>query len=335
MITTALDSAYRVAALASASQYAELLPRTRNWTLYQTAEWQSFLDRLAMGDRICLGLYEEDRLVGVMAAREVRKGPLRFLGSPLPGWNTPYMGFAWLASPPPQEVVLPAIARFARENGYGHVEVVGLETTFPPTPGWSEERAETWIAAIASDPEAVLASYSKSCRKSVRRGLRNGVEPELTDDESFVDIYYRQLEEVFGKRGWVPTYPKERVHALWETLKPTGRLLTAWARQGDRIIATRIDIVGNRMLHSFGSASSQETLRLTPNECLRYHVMSWASQNGIARYDMSGRGDYKEKFNGTLVAHTRYMRSSRLLRLARSSAKRYVYWRKGRGGGAQ
>ena len=326
--TSAVCTALAVKPFRGHEEYDRLLSSTRGWTLYHTPEWQDFLDEVVKGKRLILGIYHSRKLIGFMPAREVKIGPFRLLGSPLPGWNTPYMGPVLLQDVDPSGFLW-SLSCFQSRYRYDHMELVSLNSRFEHDRGWKAEITQTRVSPLATDPVQLLRCFSKSCRKLVRRGQRCGVTVELTTSKEFVDIYYSQLREVFAKHNMVPTYPKERMLALWEHLKHTGRLLTSWAKVGGTIIATRIDMVGNGRLHSFGSASRQDSLHYYPNELLRCFVMAYAGQRQLTDYDMSGGNTYKAKFNAELVDMVRYIRSPNYLRALRTLARTWVYWRKG------
>ncbi|MCZ6817322.1 MAG: GNAT family N-acetyltransferase, partial [Planctomycetota bacterium] len=253
----------------------------------------------------------------------VRKGPLSVFGCPLPGWTTPYMGPVVGPGTQTRELY-EAIFQTLRREGFRHAEVrphtVDVDAVRPI--GCLYAPTGTYVATIAVDSEGILASFSKSTRKVIRRGLKGEIEATFATDSSFVDRYYDQLLEVFEKSGRVPSYTRNRVRALWNHLMPTGRLLATQVMLGDACIATRIDICGNGWLHSFGSASYRQWLRHHPNELARYHAMCEAARRRLTQYDLMGRGDYKAKFNARLVENPGFIQSSRLLMTARSAAKK-------------
>jgi CelD/BcsL family acetyltransferase involved in cellulose biosynthesis len=309
--------------------YARLYARCPDWTLYHTPEWLDFLDAAVPGRRLELGIWRGPDLVGLFPARERQLGPFRLFASPMPGWNTAQMGPIWLV-PVESEEFWAALERFLKARRFHHTELVSADPRLWDRPGWQREVGHTFLAPLDPDPKRLLAGFGKSCRKIVRRAQRLGVRTEFTEDEKFIDIYYGQLEEVFAKRNLRPTYSKERVRLLWRHLKPTGRLLTAWAILDGQVIATRIDLVGNARLHSFGSASHRPALKAFPNEALRYFVMAWAGRNGMTTFDMTGGGTYKTKFGGRLADEIRLIRSPAMLRLGRRLA-RWAFYRLKRG----
>jgi hypothetical protein len=178
---------------------------------------------------------------------------------------------------------------------------------------------ETQTAEIGADPEGILESFTKEGRRNVRLALRDGLRAVTTDEVSFVDRYYDQLQAVFAKHGLPPTYPRSRVEKLWELLMPTGRMMCTQIMKDERCLASGIDLVGNGWLHSFGSAASQERedLKSYPNELRRYHGMCEGAARGIRHYDLTGVRGYKAKFGAQVVDVPVLMLSNPLLRAGR------------------
>jgi lipid II:glycine glycyltransferase (peptidoglycan interpeptide bridge formation enzyme) len=82
-----------------------------------------------------------------------------------------------------------------------------------------------------------------------------------------------------------------------------------------RVIATGLFLHDDRSLYFWGGASWQAVRHRCPNELLHWTAMSLAAGRGVARYDMSGSGQFKKKFGGQLVAlkrwHKTYHRTAR------------------------
>jgi CelD/BcsL family acetyltransferase involved in cellulose biosynthesis len=308
--------------------YASMLTRFAGWNLFQTPEWLRFLEREHPGRTRVMALEHGGEVVGLLPGRQRSIGPARVLASPFPGWNTPHMGPVLRPDIAPEEF-FGALERFLEGEGIPHCEVSSPDPRLSHREGWSREVGGSYVAPLYADPEKLLAGYTKSCRKTIRQAERKGVEVSFTEERAFIDLYYDQLRAVFGKRRMVPTYARSRVMALWEALKPSGRLLTAWAKVEGRVIATRIDMVGNGTLHAFGSASDLAMLSYSPNEILRHYVMVWAGGHGLTTYDLCGGGDYKHKFNASLHTTVRLIRSPLWLRTCRSVLRRFVRWKNG------
>ncbi|MCZ6665810.1 MAG: GNAT family N-acetyltransferase, partial [Gammaproteobacteria bacterium] len=268
------------------------------WHLYHLGAWLDFIECTQPVTRRVYGIYAEGVLVGYLPGFVIQKGPIRIFGSPLPGWTTPYLGPAVNRNIDSYSLYL-AIARTLRRDGFRHAEI--CNPAIDPDParraGFRQAARYTYVADLGAKPDEILSNFSKSTRKVVRRALRGEIHAVTTDDPAFIDHYYDQLCVVFAKGNSRPTYTKQRVQALWKLMMPTGRMLPTMVMKRERCIATRIDLCGNGVLHSFGSASYREFLKEYPNELARYHAMCQAAELGLKSYDMTGRGEYKAKFN--------------------------------------
>jgi CelD/BcsL family acetyltransferase involved in cellulose biosynthesis len=296
----------------------------RNFHFYHSAAWLAFLEATQPVTFRCYRILDGGAPVGYLPGFSLRKGPLRIFGSPFPGWTTPYLGPVFHQNCDPAEIVKAAIAQL-RADGFHHAEISHFDLDAGPAPiprCWRVPQS-TFVADVAEDEEAILASFSKSGRKGVRRALSAGVTVELANDEKFVEEYYGQLQQVFAKSAMRPTYPKARVQAIFEHVAPTGRVLATRVLFEGNCIASRIDFLGNGRMHSFGSASDQSYLHLFPNELARYFVMCQAAQRGVRAYDMTGGGAYKAKFNGQVCESTVYVSSSPWLMAGRSLVRRF------------
>ena len=305
----------------SSDEWDNKAQKYRSWTVYHSSAWIDFILKTQPVKKVIYSIIENGREVGLMPGFQLNKGPVKIFGSPLPGWTTPCLGP--LVNDIDQSSLLDAIATTIRKDRYSHSELESpiLNVEEALNHGFIAEKRYTYIANILSDPESILSSYSKSCRKAVKKGQRNGLYVETTHDSDFIDLYYQQLMEVFSKKGIVPTYPKERIRLLWDTMMPSGNLLATWVQYENKVIATRLDLLSKDWMYSFGSASSRDYLHLYPNELARYHVMCIGSSRGAMKYDMNGRGSYKAKFGAESITIFKLIHSSKFFMAARNTMK--------------
>lgn len=289
---------------------------------YHLGAWMDFIEATQPVTRKIYAIYDGDSIIGYLPGFILRKGPVSIFGSPFPGWTTDYLGPV-LQQGVDMETLLTAIASAFKRNHIHHAELCHN------APGWAlasnakfqHYARVTFVAPIAADPEEMLNGFSKTARKTIKQSLRSEIQIVSSKDPSFIDIYYDQLREVFDKSGIEPTYPKDRVRALWTHLMPTGRMLNTMVLRDDKCIATRIDFLGDDSMHSFGSASYRDYLKYHPNEIARYHAMCEAAKRGLKSYDMSGGGEYKAKFNAEQVESRVFILSSRPFMVARQMMK--------------
>lgn len=270
-----------------------------NYYVYHSLEWLNFVEHTQKTERLVYIISKNGETVGLLPGFVIRKGPIRIFAAPFEGWNTPYMGALLDDLVNREEFLVYLRARLKQDKfHYAQFTSPGVEQIAIKNAGFQILEGKTYIVNVGNNPDEVLSNYSKSTRKHVRRAINNGLKVEFTRKKSFIDIYYKQLCQVFEKSNMRPTYPKAKVEALWDYLMPSGKLLATQVSYNNTIIATRLDFFDGAYMHSFGSASEQNYLHLNPNELARYHVMSFAADNGIKYYDMTGGGSYKEKFGG-------------------------------------
>jgi hypothetical protein len=144
---------------------------------------------------------------------------------------------------------------------------------------------------------------TSACRRCIRKAGKEGVIIEEARDVGFADEYYVQLQDVFAKRGLVPTYGIERVRHLIRQIHPMGQLLLLRARdRNGRCIATGIFPHMNGVMYFWGGASWRQHQILRPNEAIQWSAMKIGKQKGLRTYDMGGGGEYKRKYGGREIA---------------------------------
>ncbi len=291
----------------------------------QRREWVEFVADTQQGEPVVAALKDGPDTVGYFTGLIVRKFGLPILGSPFPGWTTPYMGFN-LAEDVSRRAALEALLPFAFKTlGCLHLEVkdrlltaedaavLGLETT----------PFHTFEIDLRRTEEEIWAGFTSACRRAIRKAEREGVVVEQASDVEFADDYYAQLRDVFAKQSLVPTYDLERVRSLIRHLQPTGNLLLLRARDRDGLcIGTAIFPAMNRTAFFWGGASWRSHQILRPNEPLFWYALRYWRDRGMEVLDLGGGGEYKRKYGVTEVT-VPFVRCSRFRALShlRAAAK--------------
>lgn len=277
----------------------EMLDNLPDRVLFQTKEWLGFLAETQGASPVVAAVTNGGESVGYFTGLTVSRGGLRILGSPFPGWTTPYMGFNLRqgASRSDAAMALPDLA--FQTLGCVHVELKDrhLTTEEAAAANLETQLQPAFEVDLHPTEEQVLASFSKSCRWCIRRAESLGVSIEEATDEGFADDYYSQLKDVFAKRALVPTYGVERVRSLIRHVHPTGRLLLLRARSPEgECIATGIFPAFNGRMYYWGGASFRSHQILRPNEALFWHALLFWKRRGALACDMGGGGTYKQKY---------------------------------------
>jgi hypothetical protein len=297
-------------------------------TVFQTRPWLEFIAETQNGTPVVAELRDGGALAGYFSGLFIRRLGMRILGSPFPGWTTPYIGFNLLPDTISRTQALEGLCHWAfKTMGCFHLEVSDWQFRDDGTPasGLEQEPSGTYESDLTQSEEELLRGMSDSCRWSIRKAKKLGVTVEEAAAEGFADEYYAQLIDVFAKQGLRPTYRVERVRALVRHVHPTGHLLLLRARSPEgRGIATGIFPGFNKWALDLGTASWRSEQRLRPNEALHWHAMRYWKRQGIKHLDWGGAGGgayYKEKYGGALTCTPWFYGSKyRIIAAARKEA---------------
>lgn len=295
----------------------------------QTRGWLDFLAETQGAEPVVARVLDGSRPIGWFTGAIVRRAGLKILGSPMRGWTTSAMGFN-LAPGADRSAALAGLPRFAFKTlGCIHLEVSdrNLASDRDVPDGFRSTRIDGYELELATDDE-LLANMTKSGRRNIRTGRRNGIVVEAIDPlqpGDFAEVFYDQVSEAFAKRGLAPTYPVDRVHALIRHLGPTGTMLLMRALTPDGTpAATRISFgLPGRAAESFLGASYRSSQSLYPNEILMWATMQEWRERGAVQFGFGGGGAYKAKYGG--VPHALpWLRMSRFetLEVVRTAALR-------------
>lgn len=282
----------------------DALDRFADRTVFQTRAWVRFVRDAQRATPVLAKLREHGKVVGYFTGLTIERFGVKVLGSSLPGWTTPYMGFNLLPGVS-RAAALAAVEKMAwNELKCLHMEVSdpGFTVEDGQGLGFQCDSYPSYRTDLTRTEEEIFQSMDSACRRCVRKAEKSGVTIEEAHDAGFAYEYYEQLKDVFSKQGLVPTYGIDRVRALIKHMEPTGNLLLLRARDGDgKCIATGIFPGFNKIAEFWGNASWRSSQILRPNEAIHWHVMKYWKQRGVAIYDWGGEGSYKEKYG--CVAH--------------------------------
>ena len=296
---------------------------------FQSRAWIEFLAEMQQAEPIAATLVDGGQEVGRFTGLVVNKLGLKVLGSPLPGWTTPYMGFN-LREGVPARVAVRALLRLAfHDLGCVHLELRDRWLSETDVAGFGFGRRadvgyddRTFEIDLTQTEDEILKGMASACRRCIRQAEKRGVTIEQARGQAFADEFYPQIRDVFLRQGLVPTYGLDRVKALIRHLEPRGQILLLRARDAEgRCIATGLYPAFNDTALFWGGASLKEHQHNRPNEALHWHAIRYWRERGIARYDLGGFMEYKRKYGGEEVIIPGFRRSrSPLFAAARSIA---------------
>jgi hypothetical protein len=281
------------------------LDRFEDRTVFQTREWLEFIAETQNATPVVAEVRQASTAVGYFAGLIVRRMGIRILGSSLPGWTTPYIGFNLLPGISRREALQALEAFVFRDLHCLHLEVSdrGFAREDGEQLGFTLDSYRSYETDLTLPEEELFNQMTSACRRCIRKAEKAGVRIEEVHDDRFAAEYYDQLKDVFAKQSLVPTYDLERVRSLIHHLLPTGHLLLLRALDPEgRSIGTGIYPGMNKVAQFWGNASFRHSQHLRPNESLHWYAMRYWKRQGVEIFDWGGGGEYKEKYGGKPIS---------------------------------
>lgn len=282
----------------------QLMDKCHGHNVFKTGEWMEFLRKACHVEPFVVAIYCKGDVIGYFVGEKIKKG-ISIVASPFEGCTTSFQGLNMLIEITPEERVkiYESLAVYLfRARQCLLFQVADWKMNIPDLEhSWLKyEPISGFTIDITQPEEVILGNFHTSTRKNVRKSERMGVIVRQAENlDKFIDDYYRQLTDVFGRQGLKPTYPKKRVEALIDAIYPTGNLLLleSVTAAGDTV-ATKLSIGKNDFASSWGQASYTASHSLFPNEALWFEALCYWKRAGMKEYELGGGGTYKTKYGG-------------------------------------
>ena len=280
----------------------DIIEGTSDSTPYKTRQWAEFLRKSQGVEPYVIEIKENQTLLGYFYGERVKR-IVHMVVSPIEGWTTSFQGLS---------TILP-IGKGKRVNIYKHLAQWLFHTgqgSFFQVMDWqleiedvegilSYEKIEGYRLDLRQDFETEIYKgfKEKSAKYSIKKAKKQGVViRHASDVMQFTDHYYEQLQEVFERQGLKPTYTKDRILKLGQSLVLDKSLLLLEAIYEGQCIATGIFVRDNNLAIYYGAASWSKYRNLCPNELLMYEAIKWLSESGTKEMEFGGGRKYKEKY---------------------------------------
>ena len=196
----------------------------------------------------------------------------------------------------------------------------------------------TYLLRIDQDDDALLTSFSKSCRGTVRRAIKDGADVVIGSGAESLDEFYEPYAETCRRKG-APVVPRETVVDGMAPLVRDGKVLLCHeSYAGTKANIVIVDALGVPT-YLLGTRTQASVDGEVPSsaQVLQYEIMKHLRDNGKRYYDLGGcegptpeKGHpnygvwrFKHGFRGQYVEFMPYYRKTRgvfsrmLLKLAR------------------
>ena len=322
---------------ADPAEWDTLVQGFSHHTIFHTLQWLRTIE-MAHGVRPVLVRADcGGQCIGVWPILEMKKGPLRVIGSPLPGWSTAYLGPLFAERAPIRDTLRAFFAHpLFRRYAYFACKILDQGCSVDLQEYGFDEvmRFDTYVVDLAQSEESLWNSLKSECRTRIRKSQKLGVEIRQEQSADFIDDFWNMSIETFAKARIQPTHTREFVESAWEQLHPQGSIIALSAFvDGDRA-ATLVLPFDARTMYYWGGAAFLKYRDVPAHNLLHWEAICRAKRLGLGRYDMvstiGGPGRFKSTFGPQAVnMATHWERSpNRWLAALKEQYRRYLLKRR-------
>jgi hypothetical protein len=321
---------------ASAHEWPELLKQFPDHTVYHTLAWIRTIENVQGATPHLSVLDVHGEPAALWPIFSTRKGPLRILGSPCPGWCTAYLGPVFNA----RCDVDSALAAFldyeaCRRYAFFSCKVIAKGPYIDLAQfGFDEiERFKTHVIDLSQPAETLWSNLKSECRTRIRKARKIELEVKLEEDGTFLDDYWVMSQETFSQCDIKPPFSRAFLGELWKNLHAAGsvRVLTAFM-QGERIASLFLPFDGHTLYYWSGGSFLRHRA-IPAHNLLHWEAIAMGQQLGLRRYDFIGTEGGGGRFKRTFAPETAHVsttwerNASPLIRVLKNQYQHYVRWK--------
>lgn len=313
-------------------QWDEVLAHFPQHTIFHRAAWIEILTAIHDVKPQLVTATRSGRLAAAWPLLSMRKGPLKILGSPLPGWSTAYMGPLFAEGEEPLSVLGALLdSRHLRASYIACKALDGDQTIDFGAFGFTGVMDfDTYMVDLTQDEETLWSNMKSECRSRVRKARKAELEIVEETTVDFADDYWKMCEETFANSGIEPTHNRRFVFELWDRLHE-GQLLVMSARLAGKRVATLVLPFDQHTMYYWGGASYLEYRSIPSHNLLHWEAMTRAKSMGLRWYDFistcGGPGRFKKTFGPKEVHRATHWErsSSKLIAALKNRYERYLH----------
>ena len=274
-------------------------------TIYKTKKWADFLYKSQNVKPYIVEILQDEKRIGYFYGQKIKRFGISMIVSPFEGWTTAFQGLSML-----NVITVKERIEIYRKMVFWLFK--SKECLFFQVRDWqfkendvegvfNYENVFGYKLDMTQDFDTVIYKNfkEKSCKYSIKKAIKSGIIIRQTSDVvQFAENYYNQLIEVFAKQGLKPTYEKNRIIYLAESLSLGKDLLLyeAYLEDNKTCVATRLFVRTETLAVYYGAASYQKYQKLCPNELLMYTAIKEIHSLGTKEMEFGGGRKYKEKY---------------------------------------
>jgi len=263
--------------------------------LLQSYDWSELHESL--GHTVHrLGAFEGENLVGTMLL-SVSSLPIPLLGKYFK-WLYCVRGPALLNNDPKIFDALLSKAHDIAKKAHAVVLRIEPNILVDDPDGWPETYVargfrvhsypmhgrRSWVLDIRPDEQQLLAGCSKTWRRYIRQGERQGLEIRQVQTDQDFDEFYRLLV-LTSQREKFFIQPKEYTRDMYQRYARQGNAAIFLASYQGKLVAARMVIrFGDTCIYMFGASDCED--RNVPNtHIVQFRCIQWAKEQGCSTFD--------------------------------------------------
>ncbi len=175
-----------------------------------------------------------------------------------------------------------------------------------------------WLLDVTPEIAQLELELHKKARYHIRLAERNGttIQFEAVDSTQLESFY--NLMKITSERNSFGLFPREYYQAVFEALEQENCAFLAFANIGGKPTAAALVVTYEGQAHYVFGCSDNEYRKIAPSYFLQWNCMQKAKQDfGATSYNfggisddiksthLSGVTDFKKRFGGSLVSHSK------------------------------
>jgi hypothetical protein len=168
------------------------------------------------------------------------------------------------------------------------------------------------LCELPGDESLAWASLRGVCRTRIRKGEREGITSEVTQDPLAAERFYALYLNTLRQKGITPSFTLESYRMLLRLLVPADRLFVVCVKRGNDVIGLGFYAYDDRAMYFLDGASDPSLLHLCPNEQLHWVAMKLGIKRGIPLFNIGGGpapSRFSQKFGGQAVAYHEFSKT--------------------------
>ena len=291
----------------SLNDLSDALNKKNLHSVFSSKAWLNFLTYEVGGKFIGVCIKGSNGSTHYFFGILFKKLGLKIIGSPFPGWGTSYMGIVGENSLS-KGLISSLFTYLFNKYSVHYIETVSQlkADEIKSFDSYQVSEIPSLLLPINEGIESLYGRLKGDCRTFLRQfNTKGGVLKITSPDDQFIDIFYRQLSEVFRRQGMIPTHSYSRIKNMLKMLESSEIDLLCLQAYGDssQPIASSIFFGLNGVFYYWAGASSTIGQHYRPNESMIWKAICYFENLGYQSFDMMGERNYKLKFSPDSIAY--------------------------------